>query len=66
MSKPQPAIEQRYLSVKQASVYLGRSYYSTLQFIKNGGIPVIQEGKKMWLDKEDLDDYMQRIKRVLQ
>lgn len=55
---------QRLFTIKEVAAYLGRSQYSVRTLIWDGILPVVQHGKKMWLDKEDLDAYIKSFKRV--
>ena len=58
------AHQLRLLTIKDTAAYLGRSDYSVRTLIWDGILPVVQHGKKMWLDKEDLDEYIKSFKRI--
>ena len=61
-------IKQRLLTIKEASVFLGRSPYSVRSLIWNGLIPVIQlpGGRKQWVDLDDLNAFVEKNKIVKQ
>lgn len=58
-------VSQRLLSLKQASKYLGRGEDSMRELIYARVFPVVQMGKKskMWLDINDLDQWVEDNKR---
>lgn len=58
-------MSKRLLTLKETAVYLGRSVYSTRTLIWNGRLPVVQDGRKMYCDIKDLDNYIDRNKKVL-
>ena len=58
-------MRQRLLSLKEAALYLGRKPDSMREMIYGHVFKVIQVGErsKMWLDREDLDKWIQDNKR---
>ncbi len=59
-------MRKRLFTIKEAAVYLGRPVWGVRTLIWNGRIPVIQDGRKYFIDINDLDDYIERQKfRVL-
>lgn len=64
-------LRKRLYTLKEAGAYLGRSEYSVRTLIWNGDLPVIknpggdQNGKKMWLDIEDLNRFIERNKETV-
>lgn len=50
----------RLLSVSDAAVYLGRSSASVRQMIFYGELPVIRHGRRVHLDKKDLDAFIEQ------
>lgn len=63
MSKPLPRVKRLY-SLKEAAVYLGRSDWSVREMLWSGKLPYIREGKKIYLDINDLDAWIDRTKQV--
>jgi hypothetical protein len=59
---------KRLYTLKEAGFYLGRSEYSVRTLIWNGLLPVIknpggdQDGKKQWVDIQDMDLFIERNK----
>jgi excisionase family DNA binding protein len=51
-------IEKRLVTVKEAAIYFGRSEYSFRQLVHKGLIPVVNVGKKWWLDLKDLEKFI--------
>ena len=51
---------QRLLTIPQAAHYLGRTVWSMRGLIWKGSIPVVREkdGRRIFLDIHDLDDYV--------
>ena len=60
-------VRPRLLSLKQAAFYLGRGEDSLRELIYFGVFPVIQLGSrsKMWLDMNDLDEWIMKNKQYL-
>jgi len=50
---------QRLFDLKQASQYLGRSVWGVRELIWAGKLPVIQDGRKMYVDLFDMDRYIE-------
>ena len=57
----------RLLTIRESARYLGRSEVSMRTLVYKGVFPVIQEGKrsKIWLDVNDLDEWIDNKKRYL-
>ena len=58
-------MRQRLLSLKQAACYLGRGEDSMREMVYGHAFKVIQLGgkSKMWLDLQDLDNWIEDNKR---
>lgn len=56
---------KRLFTLKEAGEYLGRSVYSMRTLVWKGALPVIQDGRKMWVDLKDLDAYVENHKRAM-
>jgi len=54
--------EKRLYTVQEAALYLGRSVYSMRSLIWTGRVPVVQHGRRQWIDLMDLDRYIQNNK----
>jgi len=57
--------ERRLLTLKHAADYMDFSPGKMRQMVYEGVIPYIQDGRggKFWLDREDLDRWIERSKR---
>jgi excisionase family DNA binding protein len=56
--------EQRLLSIEEAAVYLGISPRSIRTFIADTRLPAIRLGRRVLLDKEQLDKWIACQDRV--
>jgi len=57
-------IQSRLLDYKSAGAYLSLSYWSLLELVLNGENPHVKFGKKVLIDKEDLDQWITRNKET--
>lgn len=59
---------KRLYSLKEAAEYLGRSEWGMRELIWAGKIPIVREegGRKIFLDVDDLDGFINRNKSVYQ
>ena len=55
-------IRPRLLTVKEASVYLGRSIPSVRELIWAGSLPIVREGRRIHLDILDLERWIEQRK----
>jgi excisionase family DNA binding protein len=55
-------IQPRLLDYKTAGVYMSLSYWSLRELVLNGEIPHMKFGKKVLIDRRDLDDWIDRRK----
>lgn len=53
----------RLLTVDQAAVYLGRSREATQHLIASGKIPSVRADRRVFLDRQDLDQWIEDHKR---
>ncbi len=53
---------KRLYTLKEAAKYLGRSEWSMRELIWSRAIPVVRVGRKIFLDIEDLNDFIKRNK----
>ena len=56
---------QRLYDLKAAAVYLGRSVWGVRELIWSGKLPVIQDGRKMYVDLYDMNRYIELEKTTL-
>ena len=54
----------RLLDYKAAGAYLSLSYWSLRELVLNGEIPHLKFGKKILIDRQDLDAWIERHKEV--
>jgi hypothetical protein len=55
-------LKKRLFDLKEAAIYLGRPVFSVRTLIWNGALPVIKDGRKLYLDVVDMNDYIERNK----
>ena len=53
---------QRLYDLKQAAQYLGRAVWGVRELIWAGKLPVVKSGRKMYLDIEDMNQFIEREK----
>ena len=54
----------RLLDYKSAGVYVSLSYWSLRELVLDGEIPHLRFGKKILIDRRDLDAWIERHKEV--
>jgi excisionase family DNA binding protein len=57
-----PPVQPALLSVPQAAVYLGRSEQSIQHLIFSHELPVVRCGRRVHLDRRDLDQWIEKNK----
>ena len=62
MEKNEFSIKPRLLTVKEASVHLGRSIPSIRELIWGGTLPIVRVGRRIHLDLIDLDKWIEAHK----
>jgi excisionase family DNA binding protein len=62
LAKSSPAVEPILLTVKTAAVYLGRSEQSIQHLIFQKELPVVRIGRRVHLDRRDLDEWIEKNK----
>jgi excisionase family DNA binding protein len=55
-------IPKRLYSIKEASVYLGRSVWAVREMLWAGKLPFIRDGKRILLDVRDIDEWIDKNK----
>jgi excisionase family DNA binding protein len=59
-------MHKRLFNLKEAAEYLGRPVWGVRTLIWNGKLPVIQDGRKYFIDIYDLESYIETQKtRIL-
>ena len=61
--EPKP-ITKRLYTLKEAAAYLGRSDWGMRELIWARRIPVVREGRKIYLDIDDLEEFVRRNKTL--
>ena len=66
--KAQGILNPRLLPIKEAAVWLGLTVWAMRERIWAGQIPVVQfpGGRKMFIDTQDLERFIQRNKRLIE
>jgi excisionase family DNA binding protein len=57
--------QKRLFSIKDTSIYLGRSINSVRDMMHSGKIPFIRDGKRIFIDVRDLDLWIERSKETM-
>jgi len=60
IGKPEPI--RRLLSQQEAAVYLGISYWTLRELNFRGDIPYLRIGRRILVDRRDVDTYLERGK----
>lgn len=58
-------LTKRLFDLKEAATYLGRPVFSVRGLIWKGALPVIKDGRKLYLDIVDLNQYIERHKETM-
>ena len=61
MSSPFP-LNNRLYDLKEAAIYQGRPIFSVRTLIWNGALPVIKDGRKLYVDLVDMNHYIEKNK----
>ena len=59
MSNPLP---KRLYTLNEAAHYLGRTLWSMRELVWAGKIPIVRDGKRIFVDIADLDSYVTKKK----
>ena len=57
-------LPKRLYTLKEASLYLGRTLWGVREMVWAGKIPVVRDGKKLFIDINDLEMYVTRHETV--
>ena len=59
-----PNVQPALLTVRQAAIYLGRSEQAVQHLIFQKELPVVRIGRRVHLDRQDLDSWIERNKTL--
>ncbi|MBC8554197.1 MAG: helix-turn-helix domain-containing protein [Candidatus Brocadiales bacterium] len=62
MKSSAPKANKRLYTVDESAIYLGRSVWSIRELIYNGHLPCIKVGRRVHLDINDLDTFIEQNK----
>jgi excisionase family DNA binding protein len=57
-------LQKRLFSIKEAAVILGRSPWVIHNMVRTGKIAYIQDGKRIFLDINDINAWIEKSKRI--
>ena len=57
-----PVRQKRLYSIKEASIYLGRSVWALREMLWAGKMPYIKDGRRILLDINDIDSWIEKNK----
>jgi hypothetical protein len=58
-------MRKRLYTLPEGAEYLGRTVWGVRGLIWKGQLPVVQDGRRQFLDIKDLDSYIERSKRIV-
>jgi len=59
---PSPIVSKRLYTIDEAAIYLGRTVWSVRELIWGGILPSVKVGRRVHLDINDLDQFIERHK----
>ncbi len=59
ITNPPQGITKRLFSIPEAGYYLGRTVWAVREMIYAGKLPYIKDGRRMLLDKGDMDIWIE-------
>ena len=62
MPPDSPRVPKRLYSIPEAAQYLGRSAWSVRRLIWSGELPQVRAGKRVHLDINDMDQFIEKNK----
>jgi excisionase family DNA binding protein len=57
-----PMISKRLYTIEEAAIYLGRTVWSVRELIWGGALPSVKVGRRVHLDFDDLNSFIDRHK----
>jgi len=61
-SRISPLPIKRLFSIKEAAVYLSKGVFGVRTLIWNGDLPIVRDGRRILLDRNDLDGFIEKNK----
>jgi hypothetical protein len=61
LSQPLP-VPKRLYSLKEASIYLGRTLWGVRELVWAGKLPIVRTGKRQFVDLRDMDRFIEQNK----
>lgn len=55
-------LPKRLYSLSEAAHYLGRTLWSMRELVWRGSLPIVREGKRIFIDINDLNSYVEKNK----
>jgi len=62
ISNPSCALSKRLYNIKECTLYLGRSVWAVREMLWAGKMPYIKDGKRILLDIQDMNEWINRNK----
>ena len=62
IDNPQCHIPKRLYNLKESAIYLGRTVCALREVIWDGKIPYVKDGRRIFLDINDMNDWIDRNK----
>jgi len=62
MSADSPRVPKRLYSIPEAAQYLGRSAWSVRRLVWSGELPQVRAGRRVHLDINDMDQFIEKNK----
>lgn len=59
---PPCALSKRLYNIKEGALYLGRSVWALREMLWAGKMPYVKDGKRILLDIQDMNDWIDRSK----
>lgn len=58
LSQDSPRLQPRLLTIEQAAIYLGRTPEATQHLASSGKIPTVRSDRRVFVDRHDLDEWI--------
>jgi len=62
ITNPPRVLSKRLYSIKDGSIYLGRSEWALREMLWAGKMPYIKDGKRILIDLQDMNEWIDRNK----
>lgn len=57
-------LPKRLYTLREAGHYMGRTVWSMRELVWAGKLPIVRDGKRIWVDKGDMDAYIEANKET--